>query len=184
MSLRALLAGCLTSAGLIVALSTNTVPALACSCAVTPSPGPAAAPGELTFLGRVKTIAPAAVGSDLNRVSFATRESGDAYTADRFVLTPRLGGACGYPFAVGITYEVHATIANGALVTNSCSGTHVSIRSIPFVGYPQDPVPQHPAIVAIFAGLRSPIEVFVVGLILLLALATGGVTLIGRLLRT
>jgi hypothetical protein len=137
-------------------------------------------PGQLTFLGRVKTIAPAAVGSDLNRVAFATRESGDAYSADRFVLTPRSGAACGYPFAVGITYEVHATIADGALVTDSCSGTHVSNRSIPVVGYPHDPVPQLSPIIAFVARLQPPIVTFVVGLVVVLTLATGGVVLLGR----
>ncbi len=57
------------------------------------------------------------------------------------VLTPSSEAACGYPFVVGSTYEVHARVTGDYAVTDACSGTRISTRPLPVVGYPTDPVP-------------------------------------------
>jgi len=57
------------------------------------------------------------------------------------VVTASSEAACGYPFVVGNTYEVHARITGDYPVTDACSGTRISSRTIPVIGYPTDPVP-------------------------------------------
>jgi hypothetical protein len=171
-SLRLALAGSVAAVALLVAVSATVIPALACSCAVAPSASSPTASNQVTFLGRVKNILPAADGSDLS-VAFETLE-GDQFGAyTRSVLTPASEAACGYTFRVGSTYEVHAhSNSDGRLVADSCSATQLSNRSLPQVGYPTDPLPRYqwvtPALVA---------------LAVIAALTGGGILLIRALLR-
>ncbi|HEV3096541.1 MAG TPA: hypothetical protein VG104_05295, partial [Candidatus Dormibacteraeota bacterium] len=68
-------------------------------------------------------------------------------------LTPASEAACGYPFVVGSTYVVRAHVAaDGAEVTDACSGTQLSNRPLPCVGYPSDPVP-HQWLIPVLVGL-------------------------------
>jgi hypothetical protein len=164
----------LAATSLIVALFGSCLPAFACSCAVAPSVGSPGASYQVVFLGRVQKVVPSASSPDVNLVVFATLDGGDQFgSVTRSVVTPASEAACGYPFIVGTTYEVRANAnADGALVTDACSGTQLSNRSLPRVGYPTDPVPQRPGDVAILIGLA-----------VIVAMTTGGIVVLQRLLR-
>jgi hypothetical protein len=123
-----------------VALSATVTPALACSCAVAPSASATTDPNDRVFLGRVESILPQ--GNGFLQVRFRT-EIGESMSGGQVavVLTPSSEAACGYPFLIRSTYEVHARITGDSLVTDACSGTRISSRALPVVGYPTDPVP-------------------------------------------
>lgn len=170
---RAALAVGLAALAIAVALSTAVTPALACSCAVVASPASPTANYEVSFLGRVTNIGPSPCDFGLTRVGFVTIEGYQFGQGTRSVVTPASEAACGYPFVVGTTYEVRAhPNADGALVTDACSGTQPSNRSLPHVGYPTDPMPQRPGDLAILIGVA-----------VIVAVTTSGIVLIQRLLR-
>jgi hypothetical protein len=150
---RALIGG-LAAAFLTIALSTSVTPAFACSCAVAPSPGSTADENGLVFLGRVESITPEGNGTSasLVRVRFRTQIGESMSGQGAAVLTPSSEAACGYPFVVGSTYEVHARIIGQYAVTDSCSGTRISTRPLPVVLYPTDPVPNRMLPVLVLGG--------------------------------
>jgi hypothetical protein len=153
-SLKVALAGGLAAVSIAAAVSSTVIPALACSCAGAPSPNSPSASNPVTFLGRVKSIAPATVGSHLDRVEFTTLEGDQFGVGARGVLTPASEAACGYAFVVGSTYLVRAHVnADGAEVTDACSGTQLSNRPLPNVGYPSDPVPHQGWVIPVLVGL-------------------------------
>lgn len=135
---RALISG-VAAAVLTIALSTTVTPALACSCAVAPSAGATTDPNVVVFLGRVESITPQ--GNGFLHVRFRTQIGESMSGQGAVVLTPSSDAACGYPFVVGSTYEVHARITGDYAVTDACSGSRISTRPLPLVGYPTDPVP-------------------------------------------
>jgi hypothetical protein len=170
----ALISG-LAAGVLTIALSTTVTPAFACSCTVAPSAGSPKDTSVLVFLGRVESITPQGNGassSDLLRVQFRTQIGESMSSGRTTVLTPSSDATCGYPFVVGSTYEVHALITGDYPVTDACSGTRISTRPLPVIGYPTDPLP------------NRVLPMLVLGVIVI-ATVLGGLVIVGtRIMRT
>lgn len=132
---------------LVIAVTASLTPAYACSCAVTAPTASLSPDAGITFLGRAQQFKPypaETASTNMVAVGFVTKTDSDgALLGFVQVLTPASTDSCGYPFAMGKTYEVHARHdANGRLIADSCSATTLSSRQIEVVKYPYDPGPQ------------------------------------------
>jgi hypothetical protein len=93
--------------------------------------------GQVIFTGTVTEKSTVTASGDdyfsTNAFQFSVSESfrgGAIAGQDITVYTGRGGGDCGYPFKIGISYLVYASLHNGKLVTNICTPTSPAARML------------------------------------------------------